>query len=52
MAAREGTRDNERRRTLAATLLEEARRDGEAARARLNTLLSNSEGDGNFQLED
>ena len=43
MAAREGTRDNERRRNLAATLLEEAKRDGDAARQRLNALLRHAD---------
>ena len=51
-AAREGTRDPERRRALAEDMLEAAVGERSDNNNRLVQLLSSSEGDANFILED
>ena len=51
-AAQEGSRDAEKRRILAAEMLESARADRSDGTNRLDALLSSSEGDANFLLED
>ena len=51
-AAQEGTRDPEKRRSLAAQMLDSARSDHADGNKRLDALLSSSDGDANFLLED